>query len=133
MKPWWIGCVLVAAVACGDDDASDLDAGADDAAVAVDAPVGASCLDIITCGSGCAGNAECQEACTAEGSPAGVAQYDSLFACAYGACTAPPEGEPACSSNEDDSMACSDCVAAAAQAEGCSTELATCLTGRAPR
>lgn len=135
MRSLWFRCALVSAsvwaFGCGDDDSVDDDAGID--ASAADAGAGSSCLDIITCGSGCAGNPECQRACTDEGSPTAVEQYDALFACAYGACISPSEGDPSCTSTDDDSTTCSDCVAAAAQAEGCSTELATCLTGRAPR
>lgn len=112
--------LAVAGAGCGDDDGmAGMDAGAE----------GESCLEIITCGAGCAGNPDCQVACAADGSPEAIAQFEALNACALSACTDPPEGEPSCTGPSDGSPECSDCVANAAQGEGCSEELNACLGG----
>jgi hypothetical protein len=93
-----------------------------------------NCLTIITCASGCAGNAACQQACAAAGSPTAQQKYQALFACAYAACLPAGDGGMnsdggmgSCSMLGDMSKACTDCVAAAAQGKMCATQLNDCV------
>jgi hypothetical protein len=93
-----------------------------------------NCLQVVTCGAGCAGSTTCENACAANASTTALQQYNALFGCAYTVCTtssAPDEdgGTAPCMSNTDSSQTCSNCVTAAAQSGSCSTELAACLGG----
>jgi len=146
VKIAFLTMIVLFAAACGDDDTAP----ATDMFVPVDAPPrGETCLQIITCASGCAGGAPCQEACTAAGSAQAQMQYQSLFACAYDACIVAPTdagsaddagatedagasdgGVGTCTGPEDMSAGCQACVSASAQGAACSAVLSGCLTGR---
>jgi len=97
-------------------------------------PAAQNCLKVVTCVSGCAGNAACVGACVAKGSASAVTKFNALFACAYSHCLLPDGGTlsadggaGSCTSNMDTSANCQACVGAQAQGAGCSTELGTCL------
>ena len=94
--------------ACGDSgtstdsgiDATANDLGAADLGTPVDAnvdmpPRPQTCLQVITCASGCAGRAACEAACVTSGSATAQAQYAALFACAYGFCLTDADGSVA--------------------------------------
>jgi hypothetical protein len=88
---------------------------------------GQTCAMLALCGEGCAGDVTCENACAAKGSTTAQQQYNALFGCAYGVCTAAGDsGTAACASNTDSSQGCSNCVDAAAQSATCSAQFAAC-------
>jgi hypothetical protein len=95
-------------------------------------PVGTqTCLQVITCASGCAGVASCQTACAAMGTAAAQMKYGALGQCAVAGCIVKNDaGVTPCSSATDTSMACQDCITAYAQSAACSTQLNACLTDK---
>jgi hypothetical protein len=110
------------AVGCGDDSGA-VDLGADLTAGGTD-----TCLQVVTCGQGCAGNASCEAACAAKGTAKAMTQSQALFGCAYGQCTVAHDGgAAACTSNTDGSAGCITCVTAAAQSPACASQLSACI------
>jgi hypothetical protein len=130
-----VPCVVLfslAPVGCGTSTAESPDAstGSPDASTgSPDASFGTqTCLQVITCAAGCAGMSACESACEGMGSAKAQTQYQALFACAYGVCTAPADGgAPACTSSSDTSAGCQSCVESAAQGSSCVTPLGACL------
>lgn len=89
---------------------------------------GEVCLQVVVCASNCAGVPACVQACTDDGSPTAQAQFQALFACAYGACLQTNDASaPACASMADTSASCQSCITAAVQGPTCASELAACL------
>ena len=116
---------LSLAAACGDDSTTTYpDLSTPDLTV----EGSQSCLQIVSCGAACGGVASCQATCAAKGSAAAQAQYQALFACAYGQCTVAHDGgTAACASNTDTSATCSTCTSAGAQSTACTTQLEACI------
>jgi hypothetical protein len=87
------------------------------------------CLALATCAGGCSGAPTCLANCAAMGTQEAQMKYQALGACALGACTSGggDGGGPACTSGNDNSQGCQDCLSGAATGGMCDAQFTACL------